>query len=83
MQLLDEMQVRVRVEDVDDNSPAFSLPLPGRNLSAGVRVNAPVLSRVTAVRASDPDQGGKQPVHYQIQNLTYYRNRRVCIIIIK
>ncbi len=75
-QQLDEMRVRVRVSDVDDNSPSFALPPgPGANMTAGVRVNAPLYTAVARVRASDPDRGGSGPVHYRVHNVTYYRDR--------
>ncbi len=67
--------MKVSVSDVDDNSPVFSQPAPGSNLTVGVRVNAPVYTAVGTVRASDPDRGGRDPVHYEVRNLTYHRER--------
>ena len=71
---LDEIQVRVVVNDIDDNDPKF---LAGQgNITLGVRVNAPVYTEVTTLKAVDPDPNS-MPVHYKLINVTYHRPIKV------
>lgn len=70
--LLDEIQVKVVVKDIDDNDPHF---LPEHQLgSLGVRVNAPVFTEVTVIKAVDPDWDA-QPITYKLLNVTFFRPR--------
>ena len=71
---LDEIQVRGVVKDIDDNDPKF---LAGQgNITLGVRVNAPVYTEVTTLKAVDPDPNS-MPVHYKLINVTYHRPIKV------
>lgn len=67
---MDEIQVKVVVIDLDDNSPQFVQ----HNMTVGVRVNAPIYSEVVTLKAVDPD-ADSNPVHYSLENVTYYRPR--------
>ena len=69
---LDEMQVKIIVKDIDDNLPRF---LPSfHNMTLGVRVNAPVYTEITTLKAIDPDPEALQ-VQYDLLNVTYIRHR--------
>ena len=65
--------MKVVVQDIDDNSPVFTSS-SGSNVTLGVRVNAPVYTRVAQVEAIDPDADAGA-VHYEIANVTYFRPR--------
>lgn len=67
---LDEIQVRIIIIDVDDNSPTFV----ERNLTLGVRVNAPVYTTIATLKAVDAD-ADSTPITYGMENITYYRPR--------
>ena len=67
---MDEIQVKVVVLDVDDNSPVFLK----HNMTLGVRVNAPIYTTIATLEAEDPDADAI-PVHYSLQNLTFHRPR--------
>ena len=69
---LDEMQIKIVVKDIDDNMPRF---LPSyHNMTLGVRVNAPVYTVITTLKAIDPDPDAL-PVRYDLLNVTFYRPR--------
>ena len=69
---LDEMQIKIIVKDIDDNMPRF---LPSyHNMTLGVRVNAPVYTEITTLKAVDADPDAK-PVEYNLLNVTFYRPR--------
>ena len=69
---LDEMQVKIIVQDIDDNSPRF---LPTfHNMTLGVRVNAPVYTEITTLKAVDPDPAAL-PVQYNLLNVTFFSRR--------
>ena len=66
------MQIRIIVKDIDDNMPRF---LPSyHNMTLGVRVNAPVYTEITTLKAIDADPDAK-PVEYNLLNVTFYRPR--------
>ena len=69
---LDEMQIRVVVQDIDDNLPQFAPSF--HNLTLGVRVNAPVYTEITTLKATDPDPEAL-PVQYDLLNVTFIRPR--------
>ena len=69
---LDEMQVKIIVQDIDDNSPMF-LPTY-QNMTLGVRVNAPVYTEITTLKAVDPDPDAS-PISYNLLNVTFFRPR--------
>ncbi len=67
---LDEIQVKINVQDVDDNAPKFV----SQNLTLGVRVNAPIYTEVTTLRAKDID-ADSGPINYYIEKILFYRPR--------
>ena len=67
---MDEIQVKVIVLDIDDNSPEFI----EHNKTLGVRVNAPIYTPILTLEAEDKDEDSN-PVHYSLQNATFYRPR--------
>ena len=67
---MDEIRVKVVVMDVDDNSPLFV----EKNVTVGVRANAPIYTSIATVQATDPD-ADSNPVHYSLHNLTFFRQR--------
>jgi hypothetical protein len=69
-QNLDEIQVKVNVMDVDDNSPKFLK----RNMTLGVRVNAPIYTEITTLEAVDID-ADSTPINYYIEKILYFRPR--------
>ena len=70
---LDEMQVKIIVQDIDDNSPRF-LPT-SQSMNLGVRVNAPVYTEVTTLKAEDPDPSAA-PIYYHLLNITFFMPRQ-------
>lgn len=69
-QNLDEIQVKINVQDVDDNAPRFL----SQNLTLGVRVNSPIYTEVAVLQAEDTD-ADSGPVNYYIEKILYYRPR--------
>lgn len=69
---LDETQVKIIVQDIDDNSPRF-MPT-SQNMNLGVRVNSPVYTEVTTLKAVDPDPAAS-PIYYHLLNVTFFRPR--------
>ena len=67
---MDEIQVKIVVVDLDDNSPKFV----DHNMTIGVRVNAPIYTQIATLKAIDPDADAN-PVHYSIHNVTYLKPR--------
>ena len=66
------MQIKIIVKDIDDNMPRF---LPSNyNMTLGVRVNAPVYTEITTLKAVDPDPDAL-PVQYNLLNVTFLRPR--------
>lgn len=63
---LNEVQVKIVVLDKDDNKPKFET----ENLILGVRVNAPLYSELTTVKASDPDADASA-VTYSVEKITF------------
>ena len=64
----DQVQVKVIVMDVDDNSPRFLV----NNLTLGVRVNSPIYTELTTLKAVDLDVDSKA-VYYNVHNLTFVK----------
>ena len=58
---MDEMQVKVVVRDIDDNSPVFLQ----HNTTTGVRVNAPLYTVIETLTAVDADVDSSA-VFYQV-----------------
>ena len=54
--------VTVKLRDINDNKPIFEKA----NIEALVRENARVGKKLESFRATDPDQGGKSQVRYEI-----------------
>jgi hypothetical protein len=70
-QNLDEIQVKINVQDIDDNSPVFL----SKNLGAlGVRVNNPIYTEVATLQAIDID-AESGPVQFYIEKIIYFRPR--------
>ena len=67
--MLDELQVRIVVKDIDDNSPKF---VNDNTMTLGIRVNAPIYTEITRLKAVDPDPTSL-PVRYKLLNVTYHR----------
>jgi len=67
---LDEIQVKIHVLDEDDNNPTFV----EKNMTKGVRVNAPIYTEVGKVMAKDSDAEADQIV-YNLENVTFHRPR--------
>jgi hypothetical protein len=65
---MDEVQVKVHVVDKDDNNPTFV----ERNITRGVRVNAPIYTELGKIQAEDPDAEA-QPIVYSLENVTFHR----------
>ncbi|XP_077533203.1 cadherin 74A [Haemaphysalis longicornis] len=63
-----QLQVDVRVEDVDDNSPSFEKP----SYVLGIRINSEINSELLTLKAKDPDSSSNM-IMYSIRNVTYYR----------
>lgn len=63
---LSEMEVHVKIIDIDDHLPEFI----DKNPSFGVRMNVPVEYTLTNVKAIDKDPDA-QPLFYQIVNVTF------------
>ena len=61
LQQMDEMQVKVVVRDIDDNSPVFLQ----HNTTTGVRVNAPLYTVIETLTAVDADVDSSA-VFYQV-----------------
>ena len=72
---LDEIQVKINVEDIDDNAPKFL----SKNGTLGVRVNAPIYTEVAKLEAVDIDADSR-PVNYFIEKIKYFRPRYVVFI---
>ena len=69
-QNLDEIQVKINVEDIDDNPPKFL----SQNLTLGVRVNAPIYTEVAMLQAQDID-ADSGPINFYIEKILYFRPR--------
>lgn len=63
---LSEIEVRIKIVDIDDHLPEFI----EKNPSFGVRMNVPIESPLTTVKAIDKDADA-QPLFYQIVNITF------------
>lgn len=61
-----EIQVLVKIEDIDDNLPQFS----NDNITIGVRLNVPVDTTLLKLEATDVDAHAS-PIHYEIVNSTF------------
>ena len=60
--------MKVHVIDKDDNNPTFE----ERNMTRGVRVNAPIYTEIGKVVAKDADAEAG-PINYHLVNVTFYR----------
>ena len=60
--------VTVKLRDINDNKPIFEKA----NIEALVRENARVGKTLERFRATDPDQGGKSQVRYEIDRSSGY-----------
>jgi len=65
---LDEVQVKIHVIDRDDNNPTFE----EKNMTRGVRVNAPIYTEIGKVFAIDNDAEA-DIINYHLENVTFYR----------
>lgn len=63
---LSEIEVRIKIVDIDDHLPEFI----EKNPSFGVRMNVPIESPLTTVKAIDKDADAL-PLFYQIVNITF------------
>lgn len=63
---LSEIEIHVKIIDVDDHLPEFI----EKNPSFGVRMNVPIEFPLTTVKAIDKDPDA-QPLFYQIVNVTF------------
>lgn len=61
-----EMQVRIKLVDVDDNLPQFI----DTNQTIGIRLNAPIDILITTVKAIDIDSNAL-PINYIMKNITF------------
>lgn len=62
--------MKINVLDVDDNAPRFL----ATNLTLGVRVNAPIYTEVTTLKAEDID-ADSAPVNFFIEKILFFRPR--------
>ncbi|XP_068081067.1 cadherin-87A [Anabrus simplex] len=62
-----QTQVRVKVEDIDDNRPRFIQD----NITIGVRLNVPVDTSLFTLEALDVDSSS-QPINYRLINTTFF-----------
>ena len=60
--------MKIHVVDVDDNNPRFE----DKNMTVGVRVNAPIYTEIGKVMAVD-DDAEADLVNYHLENVTFYR----------
>ena len=65
---LDEVQVKIHVIDKDDNNPEFE----EKNMTRGVRVNAPIYTEIGEVHAFDADPEA-DVINYSLENVTFHR----------
>ena len=65
---LDEIQIKIHVLDEDDNNPVFV----EKNMTKGVRVNAPIYTEIGSVKAIDNDAEADQ-ILYSLENVTFHR----------
>ena len=72
---MDEMQVKVVVRDIDDNSPVFLQ----HNTTTGVRVNAPLYTVIETLTAVDADVDSSA-VFYQVEFLSLRGSSSNCHI---
>ncbi|XP_041976287.1 cadherin-23 [Aricia agestis] len=63
---LTEIQVVIKVLDIDDHLPEFE----SANMTVGVRLNVPVDSIIARVKAVDRDADAK-PIRYEIVNISF------------
>lgn len=61
-----EMQVMIKIKDVDDNIPVFT----NNNITLGVRLNVPVDTALIKLEATDADADA-EPIVYEIINSTF------------
>lgn len=75
---LSEIQILIKIEDIDDNLPEFE----HKNPLIGVRVNIPVDTSVITLRAFDKDPDAL-PINYSIENITFipqfYKRQNISI----
>ena len=67
-QKLEEIQVKIHVIDKDDNNPIFA----EKNLTRGVRVNAPIYTEIGRVTATDADAEAEE-IKYKLENVSFVR----------
>ncbi|KAH8322014.1 hypothetical protein KR059_000394 [Drosophila kikkawai] len=60
------LRITIRVLDIDDNLPQFEQPDP----TVGIRINVPIDTVVTTLRASDADAEAP-PIELSIENVTF------------
>lgn len=60
------LRVTVRILDIDDNAPQFENP----DLTVGIRINVPIDTVITTLRASDADAEAA-PIALSIENVTF------------
>ncbi|XP_047097698.1 cadherin-23 [Schistocerca piceifrons] len=62
-----EMQVKVKVDDIDDNKPVFYQD----NITIGVRLNVPIDTSLLTLEATDADATA-DPFSYMLVNTTFF-----------
>ncbi|GLG95415.1 Cadherin-87A, partial [Gryllus bimaculatus] len=62
-----EIQVHIKLEDIDDNKPTFLQD----NITVGVRLNVPVDTSLLKLEAIDVDED-PAPIMYHLLNTTFY-----------
>ena len=60
--------MKIHVIDKDDNNPIFA----EKNLTRGVRVNAPIYTEIGRVTATDADAEAEE-IKYKLENVTFVR----------
>lgn len=61
-----EIQILIKVQDIDDNLPVFD----NSNITIGVRLNVPIDTSLLKIEATDIDADAK-PLIYEIINSTF------------
>ena len=60
--------MKIHVIDKDDNNPTFA----EKNMTRGVRVNAPIYTEIGTVTATDADAEA-EVIQYRLENVTFVR----------
>lgn len=61
-----EIQVLVKILDIDDHLPQFE----NINMTVGVRLNVPIDALIATVKATDKDPDAR-PINYSVVNMTF------------